>query len=70
MMWMFVLLALAGLLFLAGAYAAWRRGDRRRSILMIVAGAVMLGNVALWFAPTEDGKTLFDHASKDGAPLE
>ena len=45
---------LAALALLAGAVALLRRGDRRRAMLMAVAGLVALANVALWSIPAPD----------------
>lgn len=44
-----VVLAIAALLL--GATALWRRGDRRKAVLMALAALVMAGNVAIWSLP-------------------
>jgi hypothetical protein len=45
---MLSLLMLAGFALAAGgAYVLAKRGDRRRGILMLIAAAVMWGNVAV-----------------------
>ena len=42
------ILMLAGILLTGGGiYAIVKRGDRKRGVLMIVAGLVMFGNVAI-----------------------
>jgi carbon starvation protein CstA len=42
---------LAALALLAGATLLLRRGERRRALLMAVAGLVVLANVAVWSMP-------------------
>jgi hypothetical protein len=43
---------LAGILLTGGGiYAIAKRGDRKRGVLMIVAGLVMFGNVAISAIP-------------------
>ncbi len=40
---------LAAFLLILGGYFAWKRkGDRKRSILMMVAAIVLIANVAIW----------------------
>ncbi len=46
------ILMLAGILLTGGGiYAIAKRGDRKRGVLMIVAGLVMFGNVAISAIP-------------------
>ena len=46
------LLMLAGLALVGGGtYLLIKRRDRQRASLMLVAGAVMLANVAIWAVP-------------------
>ena len=46
------LLMLAGVLLTAGGIVMLvRRRDRKRGLLMLVAGVVMFGNVAIWALP-------------------
>lgn len=46
------LLMLAGLALLGGGtYLLFKRRDRKQALLMLVAGVVMLGNVAIWAVP-------------------
>ena len=46
------ILMLAGILLTGGGvYAIARRGDRKRGVLMILAGLVMFGNVAISAVP-------------------
>ena len=46
------LLMLAGVLLTAGGIVMLvRRRDRMRGLLMLVAGVVMFGNVAIWALP-------------------
>ena len=49
------ILMLAGILLTGGGiYAIVKRGDRKRGVLMIVAGLVMFGNVAISAIPGPD----------------
>ncbi len=34
-----------------GAWLLFKRGDRKKGVLMLVAAAVILANVAIWTAP-------------------
>lgn len=45
------ILMLTGVAMSLGAIFVFRRGDRRRALLMIIAAAVMFANVAIWVAP-------------------
>lgn len=42
---------LAAVALLGGAIVLFRRGERRRALLMAVAGLVALANVAVWSIP-------------------
>lgn len=46
-------LMLTGVVLIAGAAYVFRKGDRRRALLMIVAALVMFANVAIWLVPTK-----------------
>jgi hypothetical protein len=49
------ILMLAGLLLTGGGiYAIAKRGDRKRGVLMIIAGLVMFANVAISAIPGPD----------------
>jgi len=53
------ILMLAGLLLTGGGvYAINKRGDRKRGILMIIAGLVMFANVAISAIPGPDAPVL------------
>jgi len=53
------ILMLAGVALLAGGmHLLIRKKDRRRGLLMLVAAAVMFGNMAIWLVPTPSGKSL------------
>ena len=45
---------LVAILLLGGAFVLSRRGDRRKALLMAVAGLVALANVVIWVAPPPD----------------
>lgn len=48
------LLMLAGLaLTSGGVYLVAKKQDRRHGLLMVVAGIVMLANVAIWAVPLD-----------------
>ena len=42
---------LAALALLGGAVVLWRRGDKRKALLMATAALVALANVAIWSLP-------------------
>lgn len=50
------ILMLAGFVLSGGAYFVHRRGDRKRALLMLLAGAVMFANVVIWLAPLPGAK--------------
>ena len=31
-----------------GGVVVWRKGDRQKGVLMVIAAAVLLGNVLIW----------------------
>lgn len=42
---------LAALALLGGAVVLWRRGERRKALLMATAALVALANVSIWSLP-------------------
>lgn len=44
-------LMLAGFALTGGAVLIYRRGERKRALLMLLAALVMFANVAIWLAP-------------------
>ena len=60
------LVVLAAVALLGGAVVLLRKGNRKQALLMAVLAAVMLGNVAIWLVPTDDGKSLADAAAEAG----
>ena len=50
------LLTLAVLLMLAGAVLQWRRGERRKALLLVILALVAGINVAIWTVPYESGE--------------
>lgn len=59
------ILMFAGIALLAGGlHLLIRKRDMKRGALMLVAAAVMFGNVLIWIAPTPDGQTLSGQDSK------
>ena len=52
------LLVLAALGLIGGAAYLWRKpGMRRQSLLMLLAAAVALVNVAIWTVPDSEGRS-------------
>ena len=49
--WILSLAVLAAIALIGGAIALWRRGERRKAVLMIVAALVIAGNVAIISVP-------------------
>jgi len=47
-------LMLTGVVLTGGAIYIFRKGDRRRALLMLVAALVMFANVAVWLVPVKD----------------
>ncbi|WP_164499222.1 hypothetical protein [Sphingopyxis witflariensis] len=47
------ILVLTGIVLTGGAAFVFRKGDRRRALLMLVAALVMFANVAIWLVPTK-----------------
>lgn len=50
------LLTLAVLLMLAGAVLQWRRGERRKAVLLVILALVAGVNVAIWTVPYDSGE--------------
>ena len=46
------ILMLAGFALTGGAIFVYRRGERKRALLMLLAVLVMFANVAIWLAPS------------------
>ncbi|KQZ61398.1 hypothetical protein ASD67_19420 [Sphingopyxis sp. Root1497] len=47
-------LMLTGAVLTGGAIYIFRKGDRRRALLMLVAALVMFANVAVWLVPVKE----------------
>ncbi|MEY4269396.1 MAG: hypothetical protein RLZZ58_612 [Pseudomonadota bacterium] len=45
------IMMLGGFALLLGAAALWRRGERKKPALMLVAAFVAFANVAIWLIP-------------------
>ena len=55
---------LAALALLAGAFWLWRRqGAIKQVWLMVLLALIMLGNVAIWTIPDNDGAAPVDRAA-------
>lgn len=52
------ILMLTGVLLTGGAVLVFRKGDRRRALLMLVAALVMFANVAIWLVPVGNSQSL------------
>ena len=57
------LLTLAVLLMLAGAMLQWRRGERRKAVLLIILALVAGINVAIWTVPYDGAEAPVVRAS-------
>jgi hypothetical protein len=55
--WVLSLAMLAVIALLLGAAALWRRGERRKGVLMAVAALVIAGNIAISLIPVPAGPT-------------
>jgi carbon starvation protein CstA len=58
------LMMLAAIALVAGALFLFRRGERQRPVLMLVLAAIMVVNLVIWTAPTQQGTTLVEEAKK------
>lgn len=56
------LMMLALIALVGGAFFLFRRGERKRPVLMLVMAAVMLINLVIWTLPTPGGQTLASEA--------
>ncbi len=52
------LLMLATIALLGGAVFLFRRGERKRPVLMVTLAAVMIVNLIIWTLPDKSGGTL------------
>lgn len=62
-------LMLAGFALIGGAIVLHRRGERKKALLMVVAGLVMFANVAVLVAPTPNDLPPVTE-SRTNAPVE
>ncbi|RPF72346.1 hypothetical protein [Aurantiacibacter spongiae] len=60
------LVILAAVALAAGAVFLFRRGDRRRAVLMAVLSMVMIANAVIWLAPMEGGGSMAERAAAAG----
>ncbi|MFY7835078.1 MAG: hypothetical protein ACOVQ0_02185 [Novosphingobium sp.] len=56
------LLMLAAIALVAGAAFLFRRGERKRPVLMLTLAGVMLMNLIIWTLPDKSGSTLAEAA--------
>lgn len=56
------LLVLGVIAMCAGAWIAWRKQDRKRALLMLIAAAVMAVNVGIWTLPLPGDRSLSQEA--------
>lgn len=61
------LLTLAVLLMLAGAILQWRRGERRKAVLLVILALVAGVNVAIWTVPYDSGEAPVTKADEQPA---
>ncbi|WP_292683610.1 hypothetical protein [Novosphingobium sp.] len=50
------ILVLAAIAMLLGAAMMWRKGDRKRAMLMIILAMIAAINVAIWTLPDASGE--------------
>lgn len=50
------MLVLAAIVLLLGAVLQWRRGDRRKAMLLVVLALVAALNVGIWTLPDASGE--------------
>lgn len=50
------ILVLAGFALLLGAAMMWRKGDRKRAVLMVMLAIIAGVNVAIWTLPDASGE--------------
>jgi len=58
------LLVLGALAMCGGAWMAWKHGDRKRAVLMLIGGLVMAVNVGIWTLPGP-GETSLSQAARE-----
>jgi len=61
------LLTLAVLLMLLGATLQWRRGERRKAMLLVILALVAGINVAIWTVPYDSGEAPVARADEQPA---
>ena len=61
------IVGIVGFLLFVGAFQIARRGDKRKALLMVVAGCVMIANVVIWIIPTKEQGSLLDAQQAGGA---
>jgi predicted MFS family arabinose efflux permease len=63
------ILGIAGVLLFVGAVSVGRRGDKRKALLMVIAGCVLIANVVIWIIPTKEQGSLLE-AQQSGEPIK
>ncbi len=61
------LLAFAVVITLAGAALQWRRGERRKAVLLVILAIVAAMNLAIWTVPYESGEAPVARADEQPA---
>ncbi|MCX7285159.1 MAG: hypothetical protein NTX28_14145 [Novosphingobium sp.] len=61
------LLMLAAIALVAGAVFLFRRGERKRPVLMLTLAGIMAMNLIIWTLPDKAGSSLAE-AAKTGVP--
>lgn len=50
------ILVLAAIAMVLGAAMMWRKGDRKRAVLMLLLAVIAAANVAIWTLPDASGE--------------
>ena len=59
-----LIVVLAAVLLLAGAFFLWKRtGEAKQPLLMVLLAVIAVGNVLLWTVPTADGTSPIEQAT-------
>lgn len=61
------LLTFAVLLTLVGAVLQWRRGERRKAVLLVILAVVAAMNLAIWTVPYDSGEAPVARADQQPA---
>lgn len=60
---------LGGIILLGGSFLVLKRGDKKHSLLMLIAALVVFANVAIWMVPVKGDEAAYEKGATKHGPF-